>query len=166
VSTREAPFSRTFVDGALPWLRAGLGMAFIAYSANATIFIGADDMMWLFDSTTQITIGGFPDAYWYSAILAIIIFVGEVATSERYLKAYLLFLAPDVFYTARGVFAGLSKALAVLAAPIVGQNKAATIVGVALAVPLAAAVGYIIAKWGETLLFGRRRSRRPAKRED
>ena len=158
MSTREAPLSRDLVDIALPWLRGALGVAFIAYSANSTIFIGAGDLLWLFESTKEITIATFADAYWYAAALALILFVGEVACAERYPRTYRMFLVPDAFYTARGVWAGLSKAAAGLLTTWLDQ-QAAAIVGAIIAAPVAFWLGYLIAKWGEILLFGKRRTR-------
>jgi hypothetical protein len=167
MSAGDAPISRGFVDEATPWLRGLLGLFFVAYSANSTIFIGAEHLIWLFDGTKRITIGGFPDAYWYSAALAAILFAGEVATGERYPKTYRLFLAPDVLYTSLGIFSGLSKAIALLAFAALGPQyrTAAEWFGWILAFPAAGVIGYFIAKWGEVLLFGKRRSRR-SKREE
>ena len=62
MSAREAPLSRDLIDIALPWLRAGLGIAFVAFSANSTIFINAADQLWLFESIRQITIAAFAGA--------------------------------------------------------------------------------------------------------
>lgn len=165
MTTREAPISRDLVDAARPWLRLLLGVAFVGYSANATIFIAADDLMWLFPQTKNATLATFPDALWYSAILAVVLFAGEVATSERHPGTYRIFLAPDVFYTARGMFSGMSGALAVLLAPWIGED-AAKIVGVVLALPIVGFIGYIIAKWGEILLFDKRRTSRRSKKEE
>lgn len=162
MSIREAPINRALVDEALPWMRAILGIAFIAYSANSTIFIGAADLLRYFDSTRQITISTFPDAFWYSGVLALILFAGEVATSERYPRAYRLFLFPDAFYTARGIQLGLSKALAILASSFVGEGQVAGIIGFILSLPFSFYFGYQIAKWGEVLLFGKRRRIRGA----
>lgn len=162
MSAREAPIPRSVVDESLPWLRALLGLAFVAYSANSTVFIGADHVMWLFEGTKLITIGGFPDAYWYTAGLALVLFLGEVATSERYPRTYRLFLGPDVLYTGLGIFAGLSKALALLAFAAAGpqHREAAEWFGWLLAFPVSAVAGFFIAKWGEVLLFGKRRRTR------
>ena len=162
MSVREAPISRGIVDELLPWLRALLGFAFVAYSANSTIFIGAGDLLTYFDSTRAITIGYFQDAYWYSAALAFLLFAGEVATAERYRRTYWLFLIPDAFYTARGMYSGLSKALAILLASGIDDASVAGIIGMILAIPAAAIIGYFVAKWGEVLLFGKRRTIRGA----
>lgn len=163
---REAPISRDLVDEARPWLRLLLGFVFVAYSAASTIFIGAVDLMWLFP-TTRTEAAGFPVAYWYSAAVALILFAGEVATGEKHPSAYRLFLAPDVFYTARGVFGGMSTALGALILAAIGPDyrAAAEWVGWLLAFPVAAVLGYIIARWGEILIFGKRRVRRSKKEE-
>jgi hypothetical protein len=159
---REAPISRGLVDELLPWLRALLGIIFIAYSANSTIFIGADDLLWLFAPTAQITIGSFPDAYWYSCFTALLLFAGEVATSERFKRTYWLFLIPDAFYTGRGLWVGLRKAMRILIGGQLGESPAAAMVADIVAFIVAAVLGYLIAKWGEVLLFGKRRQIRGA----
>lgn len=166
MTTREAPISRDLVDEARPWLRLILGVAFVAYSAASTIFIGADDLMWLFPGTTN-PAAGFPVAYWYSGVLALVLFLGEVATGERHPGPYRIFLAPDVLYTARGVFGGMSTALGALAFAAIGteHREAAAWFGWLLAFPVAAVIGYIIARWGEVLLVGKRRVRRSRKEE-
>lgn len=158
MSVREAPLSRDLIDVALPWLRGGLGVAFIAFSANSTIFIGAGDLLWLFEATRAVTIASFADAYWYAAGGALLLFIGEVATGEKYPRAYRLFLIPDAVYTARGLWLGLSKALAVLLGSWLGE-PAAGVLGMVLAAPVAFWLGYLVAKWGEILLFGKRRTR-------
>jgi hypothetical protein len=53
MTVREAPISRSLIDELLPWLRALLGLVFIAYSANSTIFMGASDLLWLFEPTRE-----------------------------------------------------------------------------------------------------------------
>lgn len=167
MSVREAPISRRLIDELLPWLRALLGIIFIAYSANSTIFMGAADLMWLFEPTKQITIGSFADAYWYSSFVALILFVGEVACGERFKRTYWLFLIPDAFYTGRGMWGGLIKACTILAGSFVQDDPLrpspiATVVGYIFGTILAATLGYFIAKWGEVLLFGKRRQFRSA----
>lgn len=162
MSVREAPISRGLVDELLPWLRAALGLVFVAYSANSTIFIGARDLLWLFEPTQQITIGAWPDAFWYSSFAALILFAGEVATSERYKRTYWLFLVPDAVYTGRGMWPGLRKAVTILVGAIVGDGPVADALGVIIGLILAAVFGYFVARWGEALLFGHRRQIRGA----
>jgi hypothetical protein len=162
MTVREAPISRSLIDELLPWLRALLGLVFIAYSANSTIFMGASDLLWLFEPTGNITIGSFADAYWYSSFVALILFVGEVACGERYKRTYWLFLIPDAFYTSRGMWGGLVKAMTVLAGSFVKDGPVAMVAGFILGTALAALLGYWIAKWGEVLLFGKRRQPRGA----
>lgn len=158
MSVREAPISRSLIDELAPWLRALLGIIFIAYSANSTIFTGASDLMWLFEPTKQITIGSFADAYWYSSFVALILFVGEVVCGERFKRTYWLFLIPDAFYTGRGMWSGLVKAMTILAGAWVKDGPVAVVVGFILGTAVAATLGYLIAKWGEVLLFGKRRT--------
>jgi len=153
MTVRDAPLPRTWIDDALPWLRATLGAAFVAFSANSTVFIGAADLQWLFSSTQQVTIGGVPDAFWYSSLLALIFFVGEVVTAERYPRVYQLFLIPDTLYTARGMHGGVAPALGVL----LGLGPPGMVLGWVLAWPICLGVGYLVARWGEDLLFGKRR---------
>jgi len=162
MTAREAPIPRTLIDELAPWLRAILGIMFIAYSANSTIFRGADDLMWLFESTAQITIGAFADAYWYSSLFALVLFVGEVVCSERYKRSYWIFLVPDAFYTSRGMWAGLTKAMGLLIGGMIGDGATAVILGIIVGTIIAAVAGYYIAKWGEVLLFGKRRQIRGA----
>lgn len=162
MTVREAPISRGLIDELLPWLRALLGIIFIAYSANSTIFMGAADLLWLFESTKDVTIGSFPDAYWYSSFVALLLFVGEVATGERFKRTYWLFLIPDAFYTGRGMWAGLTKAMTILAGGWVGDGPVANVAGLISGTILAGVLGYYVAKWGEVLLFGKRRQIRGA----
>lgn len=168
MGVREAPISRGVVDELLPWLRAGLGLAFVAYSANSTVFKAGADIAWLFPVTTKITIYLFADALWYSSILAFILFAGEVATGERYPKAYRLFLIPDVFYTVRGMWRGVCNAAIVLFGGKIGDGSYAELLGYIIGTILSCVVGYFVARWGEDLLFGKRRMRRgrgPAAKE-
>lgn len=162
MTVREAPISRGLIDELLPWLRALLGLTFIAYSANSTVFMGAIDLMWLFARTKQITIGAWPDAYWYSGFVAFLLFAGEVATGERYKRTYWLFLIPDAFYTGRGMWVGVTKAATILIGGIVGDGPVASALGIIAGLIVSAVLGYFIAKWGEVLLFGKRRQIRGA----
>ena len=136
---------------------------FIAYSANSTVFIGARDLLWLFDATGRITIGAWPDAYWYSGFVAFLLFAGEVATGERFKRSYWLFLIPDAFYTGRGMWTGLKKALTILVGGIVGDGPVADALGIILGLLASAVLGYYVAKWGEVLLFGKRRQIRESR---
>jgi hypothetical protein len=159
---RDAPLDRGLIDLALPWLRAVCGIAFVAYSSVQTIYFGATDIMWLFPHTNGMTIGYVQDAYWYAGAMAAMFFFGEVATAERYPRVYRGILLPDAFYSARALYWGLSSALGVLLTSMVpGEGDARTgvakILGYVLAAPIALFFGYIIAKWGEILLFGKRR---------
>lgn len=156
-TTREAPIPRAVIDELRPYGRAILGLLFVGYSARSTVSLCASDLLWLFEGTREITIYGFPDAYWYSGLLALLLFAGEVMTSEKYPRTYWLFLIPDTFYTARGLWGGLFKASTVLAGSITSDGTIAQVIGFVAATAISAYLGYMIAKWGEVLLFGNRR---------
>ncbi|NJO83097.1 MAG: hypothetical protein HC828_09940 [Blastochloris sp.] len=113
-----------------------------------------------FPSTRNVTIAVIPDAYWYTSLIAVVIFLGQIATSERYPKVYRLFLWPDAFYTGRGVQLALQTALTILAGAVVGDNQYAQFAGVIISWPVGLFFGYYVAKWGEILLFGKRRKLR------
>jgi hypothetical protein len=154
MTTREAPIPRGLVDDALPLLRALLGIVFVAVSAISTILLGSADLKYFIDNTT--TIGYFPDRFWYASLFALILFLGEVATAERSRVVYAVFLIPDVFYTVRGMWAGMARGFTVM---VGGAQPSDTdrFTGSAIGLIVSVVVGYTIAKYGEILLFGRRR---------
>lgn len=156
---REAPISRTVIDELLPYLRGALGLAFVIFSANSTVIFNGSDIAWLFPATTKTTIAVFSDALWYSSAFAVILFVGEVATGERYPRAYRLFLIPDVFYTVRGLLAPVCRAAIVLFGAKPGDGSYSELLGYVIGGAVAVIAGYLVARWGEELLFGKRRAK-------
>lgn len=166
---QDAPIPRTYIDAGLPFARAALGLLFVAYSAQSTILFLAADLMWLFPGLRVSSTGVWADAYWVSIGFAVLLFAGEVFTAERYPRLYRAFLAPDSFYTARGIHAGLATAFAILIStwagttPEAGQTiaglgvKPFVLIGWLAAWPPALLIGIYIARWGEVLLFGKRR---------
>jgi hypothetical protein len=195
MSIREAPISRALLDDTLPWFRALLGIAFVAYSANATIAQNGDDLrIFLGDSAV---IGVFADRYWFSSLFALVLFLGEVFTSERYPAAYRLFLIPDLWYTACQMQEGLQRGFFIFFSG--GQDKMADVImaakvtaahpwsalfaqftalaedrplqlvllgSMAAAWIMALILGYYVARYGELLLFGKRRSFRRTKNQE
>lgn len=154
MTVREAPLSRGLIDDALPFLRAALGIVFVAISAISTILLGGADLRYFVGDI--ITIGYFPDRFWYASIGALILFLGEVATAERSRVVYAIFLVPDVFYTVRGMWAGMARGFTV----IVGGDEPSDIerlIGSIIGLIVSIIAGYVIAKYGEILLFGKRR---------
>lgn len=154
MTVREAPISRGLIDDALPFLRAGLGVVFVAISAISTILLGAADLRYFIGDA--ITIGYFPDRFWYASMGAFIFFIGEVATAERSRVIYAVFLVPDVFYTVRGMWEGMARGFTVM----VGGAQPSDMerfIGSTIGLIVSIIVGYVIAKYGEILLFGKRR---------
>jgi len=147
-SVSSAPISRDWLGPATPWFAGGLGLMFIAYSAVATIFILADEDLYpvLGNSTT---IGAFPDRYWISAFVALILFLGQVFTRKRYTRIYLMFLVPDIVYTAR------QTSVAVAAHLAADYPTLDPVLAFLIAWSIAAIVGFFVARWGEELLFGK-----------
>lgn len=161
MALREAPLSRGLIDDALPFLRAGLGIVFIAVSAVSTILIGAADLKYFINDI--LTIGYFPDRFWYASLFALILFLGEVATAEKSRVVYSVFLIPDVFYTVRGMYVGMARGFTVM----LGGDTPSDIekfMGAAIGLLVSIIAGYFIAKYGEILLFGKRRKN--ARRKD
>lgn len=165
MTVREAPLSRGLVDELLPWLRAALGILFVGYSANSTVFICGSDLAWLFPATAKVTIAVFADALWYSTALAVILFVGEVCCGERYVRTYWIFLVPDAFYTVRGMWWSLCRAMIVLFGAKIGDGSYSELLGYLIGTIVAIVVGFLVAKWGEVLLFGKRRKTRRSAKE-
>jgi hypothetical protein len=166
MSAREAPINRDITDAAAPWLRLLLGVAFVAYSANTTIQYGADDLAFFFKAGLDFTIGYVADRYWYASLFAVILFLGEVVCGERWPRIYWLFLIPDAFYTSRQIQQGFQNAFTVILSGGSANPSGAAIAGAIVASWVAGLlIGFIIAKWGEVLIFGRRRGPRRRKEE-
>lgn len=154
MTAREAPLSRGLVDDVAPFLRGALGIIFVGISAISTVLIASSDLRYFIGDST--TIAYLFDRTWYAIVFAIILFLGEIATAERSRMAYTVFLIPDVFYTVRGMYAGMARGFIV----IIGGEKPTEMQqfeGQALALVVSIILGYVIAKYGEILLFGKRR---------
>jgi hypothetical protein len=161
MATFDAPINRNVVNTSTPILRLILGIIFVGYSAGTTITYFADDLSVFFKAGQQVTIAYVDDRFWYGFLLALVIFFGEVVTSEKAIGWYLLFLAPDTFYTARQIQQGFQNALIVL----LGTSPGAQALAVIGSWVIGLIVGYLIAKWGEVLIFGRSGSRARRKAE-
>lgn len=110
--TRLAPVPREWLDITMPGFRALVGAGFVVFSSYATVFLVARDLAPILVDRTSI--GGFPDRYWCGVALALLFFLGEVYTAERWPQAYKAILVPDTIYTARQLYPGLAVGLAVL----------------------------------------------------
>lgn len=151
MSNDNAPIDREWIVAATPWLRGALGLAFVAYSAAATIRMGGADLAPALGDV--ITIGYIQDRYWYSAGVALLLFLGQVATRGRWPAIYGLFLFPDVIYTARQAQEDISAYL----------QAEHSLEGLGLLLAswgLAGVIGFFVARWGEELLFGKPKPKR------
>jgi len=155
----RAPVNRELIEWSTPWLRLALGLAFVAYSANATVAFAADDLKTYFGAGQLVTIGLVEDRFWYALAFATIIFIGELVTSRRVIGPYMAFLLPDVFYTTRQIQAGFMKALHIL----MGATPTAQVGALLLSWFISIAIGVVIARWGEVLILGRHK--RTARKE-
>lgn len=143
-----APLPRTWIDTTLPGARALLGALFVAFSGYSTVYLFSQDIQRLTGDKVSLML--FADRYWAGLALALLLFFGEIFTSERYPKVYRVLLIPDTFYTARQM----------VPAALFALTSYAHLVGTTLVVVswLAALVlGYLIARFGEELIFGGRR---------
>lgn len=185
------------IDATGPFMRGGVGAAFVAFSSYATVFLFAQDITPIVGARVSFAV--FQDRYWFGIILALGFFLGEIFAAERYPRLYRAILIPDTIYTARQLYDGFHAALKVLADT---QTNLLFILGLAagivllvaygagfplklwivaagvgcaiiyctaiawmleiavfvLACLLAIYFGYIVARFGEALLFGKRRT--------
>lgn len=165
MTATDSPLSRDAVVTASPVLKAALGLAFIAFSAGATVSLGGEDLRpWLADSAT---VGLFPDRYWIASLAAAGLTVGQIVTRARSVTWYLVLLLIDAIYTARQIYGGFlstlvdSGFLGEPSGPLVLVQPAGPTSGqIVLAGVLAVLLGGFIARKGEELVFGKPR---PAK---
>lgn len=143
-----APIDRRILDTALPIVRVLIGVAFVAYSAYSTITIFASDIAPA--TGLRNSYGIMQDRYLFGVALAVLLFVGELVTAERYPAVYAALLVPDTIYTARGLYGALSSILAAHLDMSAGALLVCSWV-------VAGVVGYCVARFGESLLFGKRR---------
>ena len=182
-----APLPRDWTNSALPIVRAFIGAVFVAYSAQATVFLVASDLQGALANSVSLAL--FADRYWLGIAAALLFFIGQILTAEKAPAIWWCLLVPDAFYTARDLQPRFEALVA--AAPIGALVVLAGAAGLAFAanrwgarwyvaaIALAAASvgwlvaqvspptvyaawcfaalhGYLIARLGETLLFGLR----------
>jgi hypothetical protein len=150
MSASEAPINRNVVEASTPALRLALGIAFVSYSAYTTIQYAAQDLDVYFHAGRLVSLGYIADRYWYALLFAVIIFLGEVVTSGKSIRWYLVFLIPDTIYTGRQIQFGLNNAFNAL----LGNEPMALAGSLVLSWIVALVIGAFIAKWGEVLIFG------------
>ncbi len=191
-----APIPRHWLDLTMPFFRALIGAAFVAFSSYATVFLVATDIQPLMKE--QMSIGLFADRYWFGIGLALTFFLGELYTAERWPRGYVAILIPDTIYTARQMWPGMAMAARLLTVDVaslllvlaliggfvlliaygggwsfarwlagwlvvsaaillIGSFVALDIAQLLLSCSTALYCGYIVARFGESLLFGKRR---------
>lgn len=138
------PLSRHYLDTSRRPARVLAGAAFVAYSSIGTILGVHEDLAPALANRTDGAILG----YGIGIGVAIIIFVAELLLAESAFFWYLIFLAPDVWYTYR-----FSDWIAPLVETRIADPTLAQIVSVVITGLFAVAVAY----FGERLLFGKRR---------
>lgn len=141
----HAPINRNNLDRAAPWLRLMAGLILIAASSYSTI-AGVDvDAAPLELPIVAGIAGGIAAGILVAAFLSI----GEWLTSEQAPYVYAGFLLLDAWYTQRQ----LSDPVERLAVHHLGGTGVAPVIAFVLSWLLAIA----IARFGEILLFGKRR---------
>lgn len=142
---RRAPLSRADLQKAAPYLRAGLGVVLIAYSALSTI----DGVQADCGPLCAGLVYGVPLGLLVGVGVAALLSLGQWLTSESWRFAYAVLLLVDARYSQRW----LDDWLLPVAAHNIGDVGLASSAGLLLSWALAIA----IAMFGEILLFGRRR---------
>jgi pimeloyl-ACP methyl ester carboxylesterase len=140
----EAPINRDVVDVARPLVRFIAGVSFVGFSAGATVAMGAAALTpWLGDT---VSLGGIADRYWAAALLALVLFVGQLMNRGKNPGWYAGFLLVDASFTSAQLVSGLLIYVAMTGLPPVVANLVAWVIGTIL--------GVVIARYGEDLLFG------------
>lgn len=141
----QAPLRREWVDDSIIPLRLLGGITLVSYSAIATIRGVEDDARpWLQNATLY----SIPQGILAGIVVAVLIFVLQVVFGERSRMGYYLVLAPDAWYTGKQLWPGV-KALV--------TGGADSLPFLFLAVLVSGALALAIARYGEILLFGKRR---------
>lgn len=142
-----APLSRTHLDRAGPWLRLLTGLALIAYTGYTTVRgVGVD-----FAPLLQGAIGPVPLTLIGGLLVAVFLSIGQWLTSGRYTIIYAVLLVLDARYTQRQIGPGVA---ALTAYHMPGLDNILVSVVSFLA---SWGLSLVAARYGEVLLFGKRR---------
>jgi hypothetical protein len=142
---KAAPLTHTHLDKAAPWIRLLLGLAVIAYTSYTTISgVGQDLAPVLRDA---------PDYMPLAVGLGVAIFLsgGEWLTSEHVPAVYAILLLIDAHYTQVQIGPWIDKLAAyhLASAPALAASVVSFLVSWGLSIAMA--------RYGEILLFGRRK---------
>lgn len=141
----RAPLSRRELDRALPWLRLLLGASFIGFSTATTVAgVRAD-----FAPLLVGDLYGVPAWVVAGLALALLVTLGQWGTSDRWPLVYSGLLLIDARYTQRAI----GPAIETLATYHSNGSGLAWVVALVVSWLIALAT----ARYGEVLLFGRRK---------
>lgn len=170
MTARDAPLDRRWFETGTPFFRPLLGLLFVGISAASTIVLaGGDIQAFIGDKTT---FGLLADCFWYSTIFAAVLFVGKVIThgKRKYARVYPVFLWPDVFYTARGCAVGIGNVAekTIVAAVPKGayEQGIEQVITFVVTWIIVGAIGFVMARWDEALLFCKPKTERAKARRD
>lgn len=141
----QPPINRNNLDRAAPWLRLIAGLVLIAVSSYSTITGVAADAAPL----ELPVVAGLAGGVAAGVLVALFLSLGEWLTSEQVPYVYAAFLLMDAWYTQRQIGDGVVR----LANYHLGGTGVAPVIAFVLSWLLALA----IARFGEVLLFGKRR---------
>ncbi len=145
LSPTRAPLSRHDLDRALPWLRLLVGAAFIGFSTVTTVAgVRAD-----FAPLLVGDLYGVPVWVVAGLALSLLVTLGQWGTSDRWPLVYSALLLIDARYTQRAI----GPAIETLAEYHSNGSALAWVVALVLSWLIALAT----ARYGEVLLFGRRK---------
>jgi hypothetical protein len=150
-----APLNREHLDRAGPWLRLMAGLALIAYTSYTTITGIGDDFAPLLKGSLYGVISVQLAA---GVAAALLISLVEWLTSEQYRLIYIAFLIIDARYTQRQIGPGVA---ALSQYHLKGLDS---VIPVVVSFVASWGVSLLAARYGEILLFGKRK--RPKKNEE
>jgi hypothetical protein len=139
---------REWLDTIAPGVRVVLGVLFIAWSWVSTIII----VGWLLEPLLHdtSTIGIIADRFLVAFVIAFLVSIAEFVSAERWPGAYwIVLLLADASFTAFQTRVWLTQ--------IIAPRTTITLIGDLTIWVVAIVGGIIAAKFGELLLFGRRR---------
>lgn len=145
--TLAAPLSRSTVDNARPWVRLILGAALIAWSSYTTVAGVARDFAPLLTGTLY----GVPATLIGGLGVALFLSFGEWLTSEHFPLLYCGLLIIDARYTQQQIGAPID-ALAQF-----HLEKLPPMVPSVVSLLLSWILALAVARYGELLLFGKRK---------
>jgi hypothetical protein len=142
------PLSRAIIDDNLPALRIAFGLFCVAYTAITTV-VGV-----YLDFAAPLD--GLPWARTIAAVTGVVaagtIFVIQLACAEHLLPLYYVSLIPDTWYS--------YKPIGWLSDRFAAVDGVQTAVEVYTAIALGITLSFVVARFGEVLLFGTRRQSR------